>query len=167
MDDVSQKFLANAVNAATVQLLEAAVNEEGIDSYVSGRLVHIKTAGELGVAANPRSLAYYSAVRTELGSAFIAEQVYDRLHAKHRDQLRAFLDTSAGNPLAATLRGGLFEREAPKRRRRAHSLLASHRGPAGLIGRIDSRADFWFGARRPLESPSRSIDIDSTTPALW
>lgn len=115
VDDVSQKYLANAVNAATVQLLEAAVSEEGIEGEASGRLVHIKTAGELGAAASPRSLAYYSTVRTELGSTFIAEQVYDRLHEKHRDQLRAFLDTSAGNPLAATLRGGHFEREAPVR----------------------------------------------------
>ena len=63
----------------------------------------------------PDTMRYYFPIRTELGSPFIIEELFQRLLQEQRTKLFAFLDTSAGNPRLASLRGQLFELAALER----------------------------------------------------
>ena len=87
--------------AATVPRLPGSISANGVSAAAA---YDVMMAADL----TPDTLLHYLPIRTELGSPFIVEELYERLHVQ-RTELFTFLDTSAGNPLIASLRGQVFE----------------------------------------------------------
>jgi hypothetical protein len=79
---------------------------------MSHRLLHIKVAGELDDSLYPSTAEFYSKVRSELASKYVANLVYSTAVRTKHMRVLDFLYGSAGSSTFAVLRGQLFEEEA-------------------------------------------------------
>ena len=87
--------LSSDVAAFPARRLPASTSAEDINAAPSR---HFMAAA----GVTPDTMRYYFPIRTELGSPFIIEELFQRLLQEQRTKLFAFLDTSAGNPRLAS-----------------------------------------------------------------
>ena len=128
--------LRNDIVAVTAPRLQASISAEAVNATASH---HVVRAADL----TPATLQYYFPIKTELGSPFIIEELYQRLLHERRTELFAFLDSSTGNPRLASLRRQVFE------------LAALERLAAGGV----------FHVRRLTRGSGRGEDIDVKLPS--
>jgi len=114
LSSVNQQKLENAVTAITLDnILDHAESlEMKEEKDMSHRLLHIKVAGELDDSLHPNAADFYSKVRSELASKYVAKLVYSTAVRTKHMRILDFLYGSSGSSTFAVLRGQLFEEEA-------------------------------------------------------
>jgi hypothetical protein len=114
LSSVNQQKLENAVTAITLDnILDHAESlEMKEEKDMSHRLLHIKVAGELDDSLHPNTADFYSKVRSELASKYVANLVYSTAVRTKHMRILDFLYGSSGSSTFAVLRGQLFEEEA-------------------------------------------------------
>lgn len=117
LDDSDQKILEDAVPSITLDKLREYVASGRVtgDDDFSHRLLHLKIRGEVEEGLSSSKANYYTVVRGELASAYVANLVHAHLENVGQENLRAFIWDSSGISSLAVLTGQLFEAEALKR----------------------------------------------------
>jgi hypothetical protein len=114
VDTDAQRGVISALTRVDLDALAAVLGADEIesDAGISHRLMHIKPRGEVQPGLSSRTFEYYELARTEVGSRFIAENIYAAMKQQAFDRLHGLLALPTANASIAKFYGDVYERHA-------------------------------------------------------